>query len=273
MTPFDSGDHRVSLPYGGLDRSYLLHIPQASGPLPLVMMLHGAGGSADFAAEETGWSVLADHDHFALVYPEGLAVRPERPAKFLTNPQEWNDGSDRGRHDDVGFLAAVLDDLAPLIDPSRVYLTGFSNGAGLAFRFAAERADRVAAIAPVSGHCWIRNPTPARAIQTFYLIGDSDPLVPLQGGTARTPWGKVENRPTVDETLKRWGKAIGQPPGSELFPVRVIAGHGHHWPGGKALLGERLGGPASNQVDATAEIWRFFADAATRARVAASAAR
>ena len=38
----------------------------------------------------------------------------------------------------------------------------------------------------------------------------------------------------------------------------MIAGHGHHWPGGKALMGERLGGPASNEVDATAEIWRFF---------------
>jgi len=224
----------------------------------MVMMLHGAGGSADFAADETGWSELADRELFAVVYPEGLAVWPERPPKFLTNPQEWNDGSDRGRHDDVGFLSAVLDHLAPRIDPQRVYVTGFSNGAGLAFRFATERADRVTAIAPVAGHCWIRNPSPTRPIPTFYLIGDSDPLVPLQGGAARTPWGRVVNRPTVDETLQQWGKAIGQPPGSQLFPVRVIAGHGHHWPGGKALMGERLGGPASNEVNATAEIWRFF---------------
>ena len=81
------------------------------------MMLHGAGGSAEFAADETGWSELADRERFAVVYPEGFAVRPERPPKFLTNPQEWNDGSGRGRHDDVGFLLAVLDDLAPLIDP------------------------------------------------------------------------------------------------------------------------------------------------------------
>jgi polyhydroxybutyrate depolymerase len=61
----------------------------------------------------------------------------------------------------------------------------------------------------------------------------------------------------VADTLRRWGTIIGHPPGSDLFPVRIIAGHGHHWPGGNALLGERLGGPASAAVDATAEIWEF----------------
>lgn len=248
---------RISLKHGGLDRSGLLHVPPTPGPWPLVMMVHGAGGSADFAAEETGWSGLADREGFAVVYPEGMPVRPHKAPKFLTNPQEWNDGSGRGRHDDVGFLLAVLDHLAPQIEPARVYLTGFSNGAGMAFRFAAEHADRVAAIAPVAGHCWVADPRPVRPVPTIYLIGDSDPLVPLNGGTARTPWGKVEGRPAVADTLDRWGKAIGHRPRSDLFPVRVIAGHGHHWPGGKALLGERLGGPATTEVDATSEIWEF----------------
>lgn len=221
------------------------------------MMLHGAGGSAEFAADETRWSHLADSAGFAVVYPEGIAVRPDRPPKFLTNPQEWNDGSGRGRHDDVGFLLAVLDHLGPLIDPARVYLTGFSNGAGMTFRFAADHADRVAAIAPVAGYCRVADPRPVRPVPTFYLVGDADPLVPLDGGPARTPWGKVEDRPAVAETLRRWEAAIGRPPGSDRFPVRVIPGHGHHWPGGKALLGERLGGPASSAIDATAEIWEF----------------
>jgi polyhydroxybutyrate depolymerase len=221
------------------------------------MMLHGAGGSADFAADETGWSRLAEAERFAVVYPEGLPVKPHKAPKFLTNPQEWNDGSGRGRHDDVGFLLAVLDDLVGVIDLSRVYVTGFSNGAGMTFRFAAEHADRVAAIAPVASHCWVTDPKPVPSMPTFYLIGDADPLVPLTGGTARTPWGKVVGRPAVADTLQRWAAAIGQQTGSDLFPVRVIPGHGHHWPGGKALLGERLGGPAAPEVDATGEIWDF----------------
>lgn len=220
-------------------------------------MLHGAGGSADLAAEETGWSRLADNEGFAVVYPEGLAVRPERPSKFLTNPQEWNDGSERGRHEDVGFLDAILDHLQQRFDPSRIFLSGFSNGAGMAFRFAAERAERIAALAPVAGHCWI-SPKPVRPVPTFYLVGDGDPLVPLHGGTVRTFWGNDEWRPTVHETLRRWSEAIGHLPGSDFFPVKVLPGHGHHWPGGKVLLGEKLGGPADTSLDATNEIWQFF---------------
>jgi polyhydroxybutyrate depolymerase len=210
------------------------------------------------AADETGWSRLADSEGFAVVYPEGLARRRDKTPKFLTNPQEWNDGSGRGEHNDVGFLTAVIDHLAEWIEPDRLYLTGFSNGAGMAFRFAAERADRLAAIAPVAGHCWLPDPKPVRPVPTYYLVGDSDPLIPLKGGTARTPWGKVPDRPSVDETLHRWGIAIGSPPGSDLFPVRVIPRHGHHWPGGKGLLGERLGGPTATGVTATSEIWQFF---------------
>jgi polyhydroxybutyrate depolymerase len=251
------GSDRIRLAHGGIDRSYLLHVPPAPGPHPLVMMLHGAGGSAEFAADETGWSRLADAQGFAVVYPEGVPVKPHKAPKFRTNPQEWNDGSGRGRHDDVGFLLAVLDDVAGAVDPARVYVAGFSNGAGMTFRFAAEHADRVTAIAPVAGHCWVADPKPVRPVPTYYLIGDADPLVPLGGGTARTPWGKVEGRPAVADTVRKWAAAIGQPPGSELFPVLVISGHGHHWPGGKALLGERLGGPAAPEVDATAQIWDF----------------
>ena len=248
---------RVSLPYSGLVRSYLLYHPPGAGPFPFVLMLHGAGGSADFAEIETGWPSLAHKAGFAVAYPEAVPVRPEKKSKFFTNPQEWHDGSGRGRHDDVGFLRAVLDRLAPLADPRRIYLTGFSNGAGMVFRFASEHADRVAAIAPVAGHCWVE-PKPARPLPTFYLVGDVDPLVPMLGGAVRTFWGKAESRPAVDATLHRWGEATGHSPRSAMFPVRVIANQGHHWPGGRGLLGEKLGGPLSTELDATREIWQFF---------------
>jgi polyhydroxybutyrate depolymerase len=255
---FSAGDHRIVIPHGGISRSFLLHLPPRPWPLPLVMMIHGAGGSADFAVEETGWSQLADTEGFAVVYPEGLSARRDKTPKFLTNPQEWNDGSGRRGQDDVGFLTAVIGNLGELIDSNRVYVTGFSNGAGMVFRLAAERADRLAAIAPVAGHCWVPDPKPSRPVPTYYLVGDSDPMVPLKGGTARTPWGRVADRPSVDETLRRWGTAIGYPPGSELFPVRIIPRDGHHWPGGKGLLGERLGGPIARDINATSEIWQFF---------------
>ena len=50
LKPLPPGTHRIPLPHGGRPRSYLLHIPPGAGPFPLVMMLHGAGGSAEVAA-------------------------------------------------------------------------------------------------------------------------------------------------------------------------------------------------------------------------------
>jgi polyhydroxybutyrate depolymerase len=55
--------------------------------------------------------------------------------------------------DDVAFLDALLDDLAGAyrVDPRRVFATGMSNGAMMAYRLASELSERIAAVAPVAG--------------------------------------------------------------------------------------------------------------------------
>ena len=73
------GDHEESMKFGGYDRTFQVHVPpprlDGSSKLPVVMMLHGAGGSAKGAARDTGWSIEADKDGFLAVYPEALPGR------------------------------------------------------------------------------------------------------------------------------------------------------------------------------------------------------
>ncbi|MDB5311405.1 MAG: hypothetical protein JWO38_5607 [Gemmataceae bacterium] len=276
---------RITLTAGGHPREYLLFVPPPARPgrPPLVIFLHGAGGSAEWADGETGWSAHAAREGFVLALPDALPPDPDKPTKFLTNPRRWNDGSpgptgEPSTADDVGFLAAVIGDaiLRTDADPRRVYLSGFSNGAGMAFRAAAELADQLAAVAPVAGYCHIPDPKPVRPVPTLYLIGSADPLVPLRGGEVRSPWlHRLVRRPPVADTLARWAKAIGCAPGpvteSDADGVRtdaypgpvefravVVEGLGHHWPGGKGQLNHKIGGPPSDRIDATAEVWRFF---------------
>ena len=144
-----------------------------------------------------------------------LPPDPDRPPKFMTNPPRWNDGSVpptpelRSDADDVGFLTAVIDDVIARgpADPRRVYVAGFSNGAGMAFRLAAERADRVAALAAVAGYCWT-DAWPVRPVPTLYLSGAADPIVPPRGGEVRLPWGnRLVRRPPVAATLEKWAAA------------------------------------------------------------------
>ncbi len=239
--------------------------------------------------------------------PEALPPNPTALPSFLANPPRWNDGSEtrsaeRGARnedkkdvdfdsansafpvprsafpDDVAFLVAVIDDtIARLgIDSSRVYVSGFSNGAAMAFRLAAERADRISAIAPVAGYCWVGDPKPSRPVPTLYTVGTADLLVPFRGGPAFSPWhNRLIRRPPLAETLERWAKALGcrevpelvrdeenvcveRYPGPVTFEVVMIEGLGHHWPGGEAQLDPRLAGPPSSTVDATEMICEFF---------------
>jgi polyhydroxybutyrate depolymerase len=273
---------RIALKSGGFRREYLLVSSSQTGG-PLLVFLHGAGATAQWADEESGWSTLAEREGFSLAIPEGLRKDLDRPPKFLDNPQRWNDGVagvpfGQPRADDVSYLAAVIDDVLgrAAIDSRRVYVSGFSNGAAMTFRAATELAGRIAAIAPVAGYCWVDDPKPARPIPTLYAIGSLDPLVPVRGGEVRSPWRhRYVRRPPISDTLDRWAKAVGcvTPPRTESddgrmrvdtypgpvpFRVVTIDGLGHHWPGGKGRLNHRIAGPPLAAVNATELVWEFL---------------
>jgi polyhydroxybutyrate depolymerase len=241
-------------------------------------MFHGAGGSAEWTAGETGLCETADRTGFVVVYPEGRRPNPDQPPRFLDNPQAWADGSDPTDTEDVAFIDVLLTELirSARIDSRRVYVTGFSNGAAMTFRVAHEMSERIAAIAPVAGYCRIDEPKPSRAVPTLYLVGTVDPLVPLEGGEVMTPWGNTIMRPPVRAMFEKWARAMRCPAlaqveqrlegevrtyspcqDSAVAILRYVEGLGHHWPSGKGQLLRRLAGPTSNRVCANDVIWEF----------------
>lgn len=265
---------RFTADIGGGRREWLFRPGRAGAPL--VLFLTGTGGTAQWADRETGWSALAERAGFALAIPEALPPNPDAATSFLKNPPRWNDGSpplfDAPQFDDVEFLEAVLDRCAA----PQAFVCGFSNGAGMAFRFASERSARVAAVAPVAGHCWLSAPNPARPVPTLFVIGTEDRLVPLRGGDVPSPWlNRLVRRPPVNETLEKWALANGctqlpelvrdgpvraeRYPGPVRFEALTVEGLGHHWPGGRAQLNPRLAGPPSAALSATDVVWEFFA--------------
>lgn len=265
---------------GRVRRAFLARA--GSARMPAVIMLHGAGGTADIAVRQTRWDRKGAELGIMTVFPEGTARDPAHPPEFRRNPQTWNDGSGRGHVakagvDDVAFLAALIESLVSQAgaDRSAIFLTGFSNGGSLAFLAGAELRERVTAVAPVAGHCWIEpaaGPLPA----LLYLMGDADPLNPTEGGTVSTPWGGEETHPPPLRSFQRWCRAAGcdqapisrgegpvawsEPPGCGR-PIRmgIVEGHGHVWPGGPRLLPTTIVGRGVPGLDATEIIWNFFA--------------
>ena len=255
-----------------------------TGALPLVIMLHGGGGNAKLAALTTRWSEKADEIGFFVAYPEALRPARERPPTFLRNPQFWNVGSGLGyaeKHgvDDVAFIRALIDELCERlpVDRQRVYATGFSNGAALTFCLGMRLSDRLAAIAPVSGYPWRQQPRPEHPVSLIYISGTADPMNPIDGSAIESPWGRLPQRPPVEAFIRQWAEWVGcsskryvledkdgvrrmrSGPNEKGVDVEyiTISGAGHAWPGGPALLAERIAGKPTDKLNATDVIWDF----------------
>jgi polyhydroxybutyrate depolymerase len=247
-------------------------------------MLHGGGGTAENAVKETGWSTKADTAGFLVAYPNATPPDPSKPAKFRGNPQTWNDASGRfekdgGEPDDVAFIGAMIDDIATKtsLDPHRIFVTGFSNGASMAFAVGAGLSERIAAIAPVAGACWLTGLKLKRGVSLCYITGTADPLNPIPGGPVKFGLGGRDKPPVLDSVIK-WIEAVGAKvdpaddseangvrtrrygPGNDGAEVVFITidGQGHIWPGGVNLLPEFIVGKATDKLKAVDVIWEFF---------------
>jgi polyhydroxybutyrate depolymerase len=234
-----SGDLPGELVFGGLPRTYQLHVPAGlDHPAGLVLNLHGAGQTGGEQAEVTNYNAIADQNGFVVVYPDGIDF-------------SWADGRgasvpDRQGVDDVGFLAALIDQLSRDygIPRGRVFATGMSAGAFMATRLACQRADLVAAIAPVAGTLGAAfGCAPSRPVSVLQMHGTADPVVPFNGGSmlGRGGYSDVVAAPAM---AQRWRDvdrcpapvdnghgftASGCAGGTEVVFIQVD-GLGHTWP-------------------------------------------
>ncbi len=287
------GDYSFSLRHGGVERTYLVHMPpQAAGggPLPVVLNFHGAGSNAK---QEEGFSRMdpcADRHGFIAVYPNGTGN--------FDSHFTWNAGfcctyAMTHRVDDVGFVLALIDDLAARtpIERRRVYATGMSNGAMLAYRLGAQASAHIAAIAPVAGSMVIIDFHPEHPMPLMAFNSVDDPFVRYEGGAGqRVAWlfRRGSGKPGIERVIAKWREYDGCPEQARVAltltgaagsnnagitatryawgPCRngtevvlwKFTGSGHVWPGGIQAHLERVLGRSTDLVDANEQMWRFF---------------
>jgi polyhydroxybutyrate depolymerase len=269
LTP---GDPIRSLDFDGRTRTYFVHVPRnydPSQPSPVVLAFHGGGTNAKTMVRFSGLSETANREGFLVVYPNGSGRNPN----FLT----WN-------VDDVGFVRALLNDLgqAADIDGARVFATGVSNGAMMAYRLASELSDRIAAIASVAGPVETERCFATRAVSILHFHGTSDEFVPFNGGRGRKSFSQADFR-SVEASLRIWIAANGCPttPTDRQLPNRnhdgtsvsktiwspgrdesevvlyTIHGGGHTWPGRVPPIS--FLGLSTTEICANDVMWAFFA--------------
>ena len=104
--------------------------------VPMILFLHGGACDAFIEAANTSLHVLGEKEHFITVYATA------------TNGYSWNNVLSNNRENDIDFLEALIKHMCACypVDISRVYISGFSNGSGMAQTFAALRPSMIAGV-------------------------------------------------------------------------------------------------------------------------------
>jgi polyhydroxybutyrate depolymerase len=163
------------------------------------------------------------------------------------------------------FISQLIDDLTTQlhIDKQRVFVTGFSFGASMAYRLGCELSAKVAAIAPVSGALVFAACHPTRPVSVLMMQGTADSIFPYQGGgdysippvagVARL-WAGLDGCAGVGVqsrtgiiTTTRWHSCRA----GAAVRLDLISGAPHTWFGGEP-------NPVAGEPSANSAVWGFF---------------
>lgn len=261
-----------------LNREYFVFNPKPKDNehLPVVIVLHGGGGplgTAELMIEHSGWFKKAREEGFIAVFAQGTLADPSKPLNLGNNPKtrnirDWNEGSGRTTSskkgvDDVLYIKTVIDDLKKRfsIDPKRIFVTGFSNGATMTLRLGVEISDKIAAIAPVAGALFVEKDTLENLVSLLNIVGTADSptgiIVPIKDHI--TLWKKLLDCPKDAKTVSEGNLKITTfgncKSGSEVLDLR-IEGLGHVYPGLSSLF--NTDPKIVDTIHATDVAWEFF---------------
>jgi polyhydroxybutyrate depolymerase len=284
-----AGDETGTIQAGGIERTYLAYVPDELPPgAPLLLALHGTGGTGERLRSFTGgeFDKLADAHGFAVIYPTGYKNSWDDCRKTDTT------ASKQQHIDDIAFFRALVARFhdAHGIDPRRVVVMGYSNGAQMAMRVALEAPDLAAAIAAVSANLpvpdnFICHPS-GKPAAVLLMDGTADPINPFKGGEVVLSHGQHRGVvQSTDATARYWATLDGYAgdPETDKLPHRdpadptsltvwdwhdagkkpviafIVNGGGHvvpnpHFPNIPVL------GKVTHDIDAPQEIWGFFAN-------------
>jgi len=267
-TPDTTGTNTQTLIYDGETREYTVYVPesyQGTEEVPLMFNFHGGSGDIASQIAIADMRPFADTAGFILVYPQAL-------------PDPNDGGSTNWTHkepttvDDIFFVEAMIDKLASeyMIDLTRVYACGYSNGGEFCFELACRLNDQIAAIGVVARSMYIKtynqcSPTHPTAVLTIHGTEDDYNGITWQGITyyislneVNSYWANFNNTDSIPEVVQlpdinsadgstvehhSWNNGNGC---VSVEHYKVIGG-GHDWPGSFGNM----------DIDASIEIWSF----------------
>lgn len=271
---------RDSVVVNGLMRSFGYYLPtRASTGAPIVVALHGTGGSGERLRKFLGGALdsLAEHHGFVVAYPDAVE------GAWNTCRSAESAKASRNGVDDVAMVSAVARQLVTRFraDSTRVFALGYSGGGHLGYRLALEGSDVVRGVAVIAANLPVPEQlacTPSgRAMSLMIVNGNADLINPFDGGAVTGPFGQPLGRVrSAAETAAYFGELVGAPAravddsvggavvsrawtgrdGARVV-LYTVRGGGHSIPGGSSRL-PSLVGRTERRWSVVEEAVRFF---------------
>lgn len=258
----------------GVARTFVA-VPGPSPDAPLLLVLHGAGGTGLGMAALSGLARRGPAAGCAVAFPDGFmhVWNDRRGAALLAR---------REKVDDVAFLQTLVEHLrpTPVGAGSRVFAVGMSNGGFLSEYVARHGLLDLAGVVLVASGATVASrsarpvPTPVSPLRFLAFHGTADPLVPYGGGSIG-PLGRLAERASgrnpawagrgtaapIEDVAADWAQAVprspaGPPPRANV--QRRPVPHTEPVAGPPGDLGvERLSWPGPDGAPADAVLYRI----------------
>lgn len=163
-------DAETACPLG--DRSYHVLLPDdwdGTSPLPVMLHFHGWMRQGSLVVKHQRIAGATRRRGVLLIAPNGR----NKTWNF------WTSGTE-----DVGFAAQVLEDVAKTypIDRSRIYVSGYSYGSAMAWRYVCENGDGVAALLAIAGTLRQDEDCPQAPVEVRHVHGVADTVMDFPMG-------------------------------------------------------------------------------------------
>ncbi|HUK31850.1 MAG TPA: hypothetical protein VLV89_12100 [Candidatus Acidoferrum sp.] len=318
-------DKEETITVEDVTRNFLVHLPNGYDPhkkYPVVLVIHDRDNDAADMSRISGFDQTADQFGSIVIYPNAVHERWLSGSEENSGNRNGGYGRQRGgggmgggggypggghrggggypggssgggrrsgaqASNELAYFNTLLDEVEQeySVDTSRVFATGFSEGALMDFQLGCNLSYRIAAIAPVGAtlpksEADICKDWNARPVALLMIEGTADPVMPYKGRTQPAPTLSAE------DTVKTWSKMDGCSgksqqtklssqdksnletrvdtfsdcqAGTEVSLYSIQEG-GHFWPGGEQpyvpanRIGKTNAGFSADEI-----IWKFFA--------------
>ncbi len=182
-----------------------------AGETPLIVSLHGFGGSSADQAVYVPLHERANIDGFALLLPNGMVDGEGN--RFWNPTDECCDGGKSGE-DDVAYLTELVEAARQMKEFGPVYFFGYSNGGFMAHHMACKGLPGLRAVASLAGTSYVEESSceGAPAVSSLHIHGSEDDVILYDGdATEAGPMSEGEAGFYIgaEEIARRWSARAG----------------------------------------------------------------